>query len=121
MLSEQQIEANRDALFETARHLNGPQIGGMVFHAKVPVCLFIGTDKIVDKQIYLVRFVHDKNWPKLQIDNLDSVNFHTEFSVAWQHMKFNAEKALLIVKGTSDRVPIGYKLHLHVRGKRAIA
>ena len=102
-----------------AQYLGGSKIGSMVFYATVPICLFVGTTKRIDKQPCSVRFVCDKNWPKLHIDDLDEEEFHTEFCVAWQGMKFNAEKSLLVVEGRSDKAKNGYKLHLHLRGKRA--
>jgi hypothetical protein len=118
MLSDRQIEKNREALIAAIERINGLNSSSMVIDAKVSVCLFVGATKRINKQRLLVRFLYDKNWPKFHIEALEHEDFHTAFSVAWQQMTFIADKALLLVRGMSERAPDGYKLHLHVRRKR---
>ncbi len=117
MLSDVQISRNTESLF-AATHYVGAQEGGMVIYTLAPICVFTGLEKILNKQILLVRFIHDKNWPKLAIDDLDRIDFHTEFSVAWQCFRFQPRNKLLLVQGKSKQFPMGYKIHIHLRDKK---
>jgi len=118
MLSDVRTSRNTEHLFTAMRYVGAHSAGGMVVYTSAPICVFIGLEKLVHKQIMPVRFVHDKNWPKVAVDDLDSEGFHTEFSVNWQQFRFHVRNKLLAIQGVSERFPTGYKIHVHLRGKR---
>lgn len=119
MLSKLEVAKNTEALFDAMRYIGADRIGAMVVYATAPVCVIRGRVKLLDREPHSVRFTHDKNMPKLAIDTLEDIDFHTEFSTGWQKFRFQERKKLLLIEGRSERFPNGYLVHLHLKGKRA--
>jgi hypothetical protein len=116
MLSDLAIRKNTTELFDAMRYMDAPRTGGMVVFTTVPVSLTKGGRRVLRAVEYSVRFTHDKNLPKFAIDQLETVGFHTEFSVGWQSFRFDEESKDLVVTGKGDRAPGDYELRLHLDG-----
>lgn len=119
MLNPYAIEMSRDAFIDTLRYLDGLKFGSKICYAQVPVSVSIGGKVLIDIESCLVRFVHDTNHHKVQIDDLVDHDFHGEFSVAWQEMSFDEDDGVLLIEGTEQSTKQRYKTYLHLRGEQA--
>ena len=114
MLSDEDVRKSISALFDAMEKAGAAKIGGMVVYADIPISLSVGNNNLIDNQVFLVSFIHDKNWPKFYIEQLDEIDFHTEFSTRFQNITYT-ENDVLAIKGRSERFPSGYilKLYMH--------
>lgn len=102
MLNPYAIEMSRDALIDALRYLDGLNFGSNTCYAQVPLSVSIGRKVLIDIEPFLVRFVHDTNHHKVQIDDLVDHDVHGEFSVAWQEMSFDEDDGVLLIEWTEQ-------------------
>ena len=116
MLTDRQIQESSSEYFDAMRYLGATRVGGMVVYATVPISLSSGHDRVLNRAGYAIRFTYDKNSPKLAIDDLDQIRFHTEYCIRWQNFRFEARTKDLVITGSSVLAPQGYELRLHLLG-----
>ncbi|WP_164072683.1 hypothetical protein [Stenotrophomonas maltophilia] len=119
MLRSKAIEMSRDALIDALRYLGGLKFGGKTCYAQLPVSVSTGGKVLIEIESCLVRFVHDTNHHKVQIDDLVDHGFHSEFSVAWQEMSFDENDGVLLIEGTKQGTKQRYKTYLQLHGEQA--
>lgn len=119
MLKSHEVEMSREALIDALRYLGGLKFEGKTCYAQVPVFVSIGRRKLIEIESCLVRFIHDTNYHKVQIDDLVDHDFHAEFSVAWQEMSFDEDDGVLLIEGTKQGTKKRYRMHLHLHGEQA--
>lgn len=119
MLKPHEIEMSRDALIGALRHLDGLKFGSKICYAQVPVSVSMGRKTLIHIETCLVRFIHDTNHHKVQIDDLVDHDFHSEFSIAYQEMSFDEDDGVLLIQGTEQRTRKRYRMYLHLHGEQA--
>lgn len=110
---------SRDALIGALRYLGGMNFESKVCYAQVPVSVSMGRRTLIDIDSCLVRFIHDTNHHKIQVDDLVDHDFHAEFSVAWQEMSFDEDDSVLLIEGTERRTKQRYSVCLQLHGGQA--
>ena len=113
------MENSTEQLFNAVIHIDGHKTGAVAFSVRAPIDLIVSGEKMVSFMEYDIRFVHDKNWPKLQIDSLLNNDFYSEFSPTFQRFKFSKRNETLSVSGTRHDSRDNYVLTIHLSEVKA--
>lgn len=83
----------------------------MVFYAEAQISLIADGQRLLRLSDHRVRFIHDVNDPKIQIDDFDEVPFFKQFEPRRQRFRFNeASGTLTITQPESPRGPFEMSL-----------
>lgn len=113
------MENSTEQLFKAVIHIDGHKTGSMAFSVRAPIDLVVSGDILVSFKEHDIRFVYDKNWPKLQIDSLSDIDFYSDFSPTFQRFKFSKRNETIVVSGTRHDSSDKYVLTIHLSGVKA--
>lgn len=108
-------------LIGALRHLGDMSFEGKVCYAQAPASVSMERRILIDIDSCLVRFIHDTNHHKVQVDELVDHDFHAELSVAWREMSFDDDDSALLIEGTERRTKQRCSVYLQFQGEQAFS